>query len=245
MKMNELFRHTFKQLVTPKEYKPLTTVAYDSDLCREVLDKSWLTEPQMRHAAERYRLGKSRSGKCIYWMIDDLGYVRDGHLGDAWASQLLKAREPKLLSHWHPSHCLFGLHLLTENNFKGHTAQPVPKALSVFSVISVCNQKTVCVVETERSAVILSEIFPEFLWMAYATTSHLTPDLFAPLAGHTVIIYPRTDPTGSTYLFFLDLADQVRRLYDINLTVDSTLEDHATDEQKAREIDLVDFIFQP
>ena len=94
------------------------------------------------------------------------------------------------------------------------------------------------------SAVVLSEVLPESIWMAYATTSHLVPDLFAPLEGQTVTIYPRTDPTLSTFLFFEELADQTRRIYDIDLSVDTTLEDKATDDQKERCIDILDFILE-
>ena len=46
----------------------------------------------------------------------------------------------------------------------------------------------------------------------------------------------------STYLFFLDYAEAVRQSYDIDLTIDATLEDHATESQKERCIDLVDFL---
>ena len=35
----------------------------------------------MAHAAERYRLGKSKKGKPIFWMIDERGIVRDGRIG--------------------------------------------------------------------------------------------------------------------------------------------------------------------
>ena len=115
---------------------------------------------------------------------------------------------------------------------------------SVLSVSSVCDYKNICVVESEASAVILSEMLPESIWMAYATTSHLVPDLFAPLEGQTVTIYPRTDPTLSTFLFFEELADQTRRIYDIDLSVDTTLEDKATDDQKERCIDILDFILE-
>jgi hypothetical protein len=79
--------------------------------------------------------------------------------------------------------------------------------------------------------------------MAYATTSHLVPDLFAPLEGRSITIYPRTDPSMSTYLFFLYYADLVRKNYpSIDLTVDTTLENHASDSQKDRCIDLLDFL---
>jgi len=144
----------------------------------------------------------------------------DAHIGEGWISELLKRRDP-ILDFWHVQHSLFGLHLLSGT---------VPSTQSI------------SIVESEASAIVLSELFPENLWMAYATTSHLSPDLLAPLEGQTVTIYPRTDPTLSTYLFFLDYAETVRQSYDIDLTIDATLEDHATESQKERCIDLLDFL---
>ena len=96
--------------------------------------------------------------------------------------------------------------------------------------------------ESEKAAVVLSELFPESIWMAYVTTAHLRPDLFVPLQRHKVILFPRTDPTLSTYLFFKDLAALVRQRYDLDITVDSTLENWATPEQKDLCIDLLDFL---
>ena len=78
--------------------------------------------------------------------------------------------------------------------------------------------------------------------MAYTTTSHLIPDLFAPLEGRSVTIYPCTDPTLSNYLFFQDLVSLTLQRYDLDLTIDTTLEDHATADQKERCIDLLDFL---
>lgn len=115
-KLNEILSPSFKDFHHTSDHHPMIQVAYDSDLCQEVIAKGWLSEAQMRHAAERYRLGRSRSGKCIYWMIDEMMQVRDGHLGDAWVSQLLKAREPELLRWFLPRHCLFGLHLLNHGD---------------------------------------------------------------------------------------------------------------------------------
>jgi hypothetical protein len=98
-------------------------------------------------------------------------------------------------------------------------------------------------VESEASAVILSELFPESLWMAYVSTTHLSYDLFVPLQGRNVTIYPRTDPTMDTYMFFLDYAGIVRCCCPcVDIHIDSTLEDHATDSQKDRCIDILEFI---
>ena len=98
--------------------------------------------------------------------------------------------------------------------------------------------------ESESSAVILSELFPECLWMAYVSTTHLSYDLFVPLQGRNVTIYPRTDPYLSNYLFFDDFIASVLKGLDIHISVSSILEDYATDEQKSRCIDLVDLLLE-
>ena len=234
MKFEEVFQYTFKALrqkIEPEVRKEVAFImpsmpmveacrADAFDFFEPFIAAGKLTIEQMQRACERYFLGKSKSGKPIFWMIDDMMAPLDAHIGSGWISEMLKKREP-LLEYWQVQHCLFGLHLL-----------------------SLTENKTICVVESEASAVVLSELFPESIWMAYATTGQLTPDLFAPLEGQTVILYPRTDPTLSTYLFFRDLVDQTLRFYDLDLSVDRTLEDYATEDQKEREIDLIDFLLE-
>ena len=47
------------------------------------------------------------------------------------------------------------------------------------------------------------------------------------------------------YLSFLDFTDTVRRVYpSIDISVENILEENATEEQKQRNIDLVDFLFE-
>lgn len=231
MKWNDIFCNTFKSLRSQigSEVKKQVNLLLPSmpmvDACRaDSLDAfqpfiaaGLLSEQDMHQACDRYYLGQTRSGIPMFWMIDDMNTPLDAHIGDRWISQLLKQREP-LINAWHVAHCLFGLHLLA------HTMSPIS------------------IVESESSAIVLSALFPETIWLAYATTSHLVPDLFAPLEGHIVTIYPNTDPTLSTYLFFQDLVTLTLQQYDLDITIDTTLEDHATPTQKERCIDLLDFL---
>ena len=211
--------------------------ADDFDFFQPAIDVGLLTVDQMHHAAERYCLGKTKGGQPIFWMIDDMLQPLDAHIApDSWISTILKRREP-LLQSWCVQHCLFGLHLLSHTEITENT-----EIKSVSSVKSVVENMPIAIVESERSAVVLSELFPESLWMAYVSTPHLAPDLLAPLEGRTVTIYPRTDSTMSTYLFFLDYAELVLRHHSLDLHIDSTLEDHATNSQKSRCIDILDFI---
>ena len=227
--------------------------ADDFDFFQPWIAAGKLTEQQMLRAAERYHLGKTKSGQPIFWMIDDMQDPLDAHIGNGWISTLLKKREP-LLNHWRPNHCLFGLHLVAGRPaldcvipFENVLARR-SSSCGMFSKRNITAlrpkglDKTVSIVESEASAVVLSELFPESIWMAYATTAHLAPELFAPLEGCTVTLYPRTDPTLSTYLFFEELADQTRRQYDLDITVDTTLEDHASPSQKERGIDILEFL---
>ena len=201
-----------------KPQQPMVVVSADSDFCQETVTRGWLTKEQMAHAAARYQLGKSRSGRCIFWMIDETGIVRDGHIGDSWVSVMLKAREPELLSHWHAGHCLYGLHLLKEAG-------------------------AVCIVEKESSAVILSELFPDSIWLASVYPMNFNVCSFEPLCGREVVLFPSTDETMDNFMVWEELADQARRSYHLHIVVQDILERQATADQKRRKIDLVDFLY--
>lgn len=193
--------------------------ADDYDFFYPFLSSGRLTAEQMNYAAERYHLGKTKSGQPLFWMIDEMLDPLDAHIGSGgWISTLLKVREP-LIRYWRPTHCLFGLHLLSED-------------------------KPICIVESEQSAVVLSELFPDYLWMAYAVLPFLNTALFAPLQGRTVTIYPRANTDISYYLSFEEFAETVSHSYNIHITVDPILENHTTEEQKSRCIDLVDFLIE-
>lgn len=202
--------------------------ADDFEFFHPFIDAGKLTVEQMHHAAERYYLGKTKNGQPIFWMIDDLFEPLDAHIGNNWISKFLIAREP-IVEYWHFERCLFGLHLLSMNQCVRSSVSSIP----------------ISIVEREEAAVVLSELFPESIWMAYATTPHLTLDLFASLKGCNVTFYPRTDPNKSNYLFFCDLADSIRQ-HDptIDISVDSLLEGHATEDQKSRCIDLLEFLLE-
>jgi hypothetical protein len=228
-------------------------LSMDSQFCEAVVSCGYLTQEQMLHAACHYRLGASRQGGVIFWQIDQEGRVHDGkvmyYLPDChrnkahkptWVSYLLRRRDPFPNAAHETSHCFFGEHLVSEKRATlGTDPSEQPKVADICVSPHCC---TVAIVESERSAVVLSELFPECIWMAYSYPSNFTVDKLAPLQGCVVSIYPHTDPTGCTYVSFLELADQARRLYDIDLSVVSLLEEHASEEQKERCIDTLDFI---
>ncbi len=212
------------------------SLSVDSQFCHSAVSAGYLSEVQLHHAASRYRLGCSKDGGVIFWEIDDQQRVhtgkimyyqsdchRDKYHTPTWVHTLMKSQLPQ---NYELQHCLFGLHLLTSDL--------IPQTSSI------------AIVESEKTAVIMSEIVPDFVWMSCGGLQMFKPELLAPLVNHKIVIFPDTDETGDAYRQWRDVATEAQRLYTFRypLRISRLLEDHATPDQKARKIDLVDYLFE-
>ena len=228
----------------------------DSDFCRAVVANGYMTEEQMEQAVRRYRLGRSRDGGVIFWQIDTLGQVNDGKImyyrpdchrdhdrHPQWVSNLLKRHylkdDPQLASEIKTHHCLFGTHLLSGERLtvNGERLKNNPEP------ITLNHEPTIAVVEAEKTAVILSAHYPEYLWLAAGGLTELTSQKLFPLRHHRIVLFPDTDPDQTAYTRWYAIAQDAHRQYGLDIRVSSLLEHRATAEQKQRKIDLVDFLF--
>jgi len=255
MKTDEVFCSTFKAMSKElgvdhgKDTRPLwqRRLSTDSAFCRALVACGYLSEEQMQRAVQRYRLGASRDGGVIFWQIDEQGvlhdgkimyYCTDGHRDHdhkpSWVSYLLR-RNGQLPEDWKSEHCLFGLHLL-----KTH---PLPLPIGRGVVTSSTEESAIAIVESEKTAVIMSEVKPEYTWLATGGKTELNVAKLKPLAGHKVILFPDTDETGDTYRDWYDVAEAATDVFGHPFTVSSILEQQATKEQKAAKIDIVDLLF--
>ena len=104
----------------------------------------------------------------------------------------------------------------------------------------------VAVVEVEKTAVILSAYYPQYVWLATGGLFEVQPEKFRPLRGRKVILFPDTDPEGKAYAYWFEAAQQVmaQPYWDDSppIRVSALLEQHATADQRRRKIDLVEFI---
>ena len=200
--------------------------------CRALVLCGYLTEEQMLRAADRYHLGRSRDGGVIFWQTDLAGIVRDGKImyyredchrdkqrHPSWVSARMKAYYG-YDGDLPVERCLFGLHLL-------HSAAAV------------------AVVEAEKTAVIMSEWYPQYLWLASGGLSMLTAEKLLPLRDQRVILFPDTDPDGKAFAHWQQIAREASRHTLFPVYVSPLLERHATSEQKAAKIDIIDFLFHP
>lgn len=179
-----------------------------------------------------YQLGVTKEGHVIYWYIDKdesvrmgkvMKYKTDGHRDKFFTPLSI----PKELSKWGKmkadytiKQTLFGEHLLRH-----------PQNAD----------KTICIVESEKSAVICSLCFPNVLWMATGSKGNLQDERMSAVKGRKVILYPDTDTEGKTYCQWCKRADELNAK-GWQIQVCDYLEKMATPEQREAKIDIADLL---
>ena len=119
--------------------------------------KTLFTEKEVKEVVSKYLIGTSKRYKAavIFWQIDNLEKVHAGKILQyiPKTGKRAKSSDGKALINWVHSlnkiegfnldQCLFGLHLINK-----------------------ADQKTIAIVESEKTAVIMSICEPNFLWLA-------------------------------------------------------------------------------
>ena len=205
-----------------------------NEFTRALVNSKILTPEQMQHAAEVFRISTANDN-VIFWQIDRDNHIREGKVmyyqADAHRSHTRKPitiswllkQEKQLSDDWKAKYCLFGLHQIKEQD-----------------------EHQIAIVESEKTAIICSELLASenFIWLATGGSSNLTVQSLQPLKGKKVIIFPDSDPQGTTYQEWLTIAQQASKQFGHPITVSNLLELHATEDQKKRKIDIADFIIE-
>ena len=97
--------------------------------------------------------------------------------------------------------------------------------------------KVVALVESEKSALIASGVYPEYIWLATGGKSQLSIDKLKVLNGRTVIKFPDVDG----YEYRKNKAKDVEAI-GCKVVVSDLLENNATNEDRANKIDLADWL---
>ena len=128
---------------------------------------------------DEFKIGTSKHwpGATVFWQMDNKGKIRAGKImlydpqtgkrvkRDVvliqWVHKILK------LKNYNLEQCLFGLHQL-------------PKA----------GTKSIAIVESEKTAVLMTGFYPGYCWMATGGLSNLTYLKMKVLTGRKIILYP-------------------------------------------------------
>jgi len=171
----------------------------------------------------KYFIGTSDywQNSTVFWQIDTKGKIRTGKImlynattGKRtsfiqWIHSSLK------LENFNLKQCLFGLHLL---NLKGN------------------ENKTIALCESEKTAIIASVYFPQFIWLACGQLQGLTIEKCKVLEGRKIILYPDLKALDKW-------SSKAKELSHIaKFTVSNLLERKSTDAEKEEGYDIVDYL---
>lgn len=195
-----------------------------------LFDKDTTESPTIEKLIQEYAIGATKDGAVIFWQIDVCGKVRTGkvmrynketghRIKEAGSIQWIHTAMKKkglLPAKWELTQCLFGEHLLC-----------------------VYPQKSVCLVESEKSAIIAAGVFPQYNWLATGGKSNMSMEKLAILRGRQVVMFPDID----AYPHWREKAEEMRKA-GINVVVSDLLEKSATDTDRAKKIDLADLLIR-
>jgi len=170
---------------------------------------------------EKYFIGTSLiwPGATVYWQIDSNGLIRTGKImlynpdtgkrdkeKITWVHSAMRIQDFKL------SQCFFGEHLLNDTS------------------------KPVAMVESEKTSIICSAFFPQFIWIATGGIQNLNEERLNSLKGRNVTLFPDLN----AYKTWKDKISQFKNI--ASFRVDVFLENKATYEEKNNGLDLADYL---
>ena len=179
-----------------------------------------------RELISRYFISTSAhwNGATVFWQIDTQGKVRTGKImlyspttgkrvkepfnHITWVHKDLKMPEFELMQ------CLFGEHLLQDKT------------------------KPVAIVESEKTAIIASVYFPQFIWLAVGSLNNLNAEKCKILAWRTVALFP--DLNG-----FEKWSSKAKELSHLaSFKISELLEHKATEVERKQGFDLADYLIK-
>ena len=97
--------------------------------------------------------------------------------------------------------------------------------------------KSVAIVEAEKTAIIASLCFPEFLWLGSNSKTWLSVERLQRLKNRKIILYPDADGFNLWQRIATDAQRQ-----GLTVKISTLIEDHTTEEQKQNGFDLADYL---
>ena len=179
-----------------------------------------------------YQLGVTKGGHVIYWYIDKDGIARmgkvmayrpDGHRNKFYTPLSIPkelSKRGELSADYAIKQTLFGEHLLS---------------------LPANTDKTIGIVESEKSAVICSLCIPHLLWMATGSKGNLQEERLSAIKERNSILFPDTDKDGGAYRQWMNRSKELNA-NGCHLQVNDFLERVATIEQRLAKIDIADLL---
>ncbi|MDD2674908.1 MAG: DUF6371 domain-containing protein [Flavobacterium sp.] len=141
--------------------------------------KNYFHEDEIKATIINYLVGTSNHwrGATVFWQIDDKEAIVTGKIMLFDISTGKRVKKPYNHINWiHKTlkipnyelqQCLFGLHLINEYP-----------------------EKTIALVESEKTAITMSLFLPNYLWIATGSKGNFKKELLEPIKNFKIIVYP-------------------------------------------------------
>ena len=97
--------------------------------------------------------------------------------------------------------------------------------------------KLVCLVESEKTAIIAAAYYPDYIWLAAGSLNGLNPDKCQALKNRSVMLFPDVNSYGKWYEKAMELN---ARIPSSTFKVSNALENNATEIERLNGIDIAD-----
>ncbi len=138
------------------------------------------SKDEVKKTVEMYQVGTAEmfGGATVFWQVDNTGNVRSGKIMAYCNStgKRIKNNQDRPLINWvhtalhKPNYnlkqCLFGLHLLNDN------------------------VKKIAIVESEKTAIIMSIELPKYIWMSTGSLHGFKYEYLEPIKKYEIIAFP-------------------------------------------------------
>ncbi len=185
-------------------------------------------------AVKSYFIGTSKHwdkiGASIFWQVDYFGNVRSGKIMAYDSESGKRIKKPfnhitwvhKVLGleDFNLSQCYFGEHLL-----------------------KMYQNKPVAIVESEKTAIIASFYFPEYVWIASGSLNNISVSKSENLYGRKILLVPDVSENQRAFELWSQKAKELSEISD-NIQVLEILETLASKEEKEQGLDLADFLIR-
>ncbi len=211
----------------PKNYvdKSLKETDYFTRYLKKVF-----VESEFRKIQTEYKIGTSNQWRnaTIFWQIDQYNKVRAGKVilykntghrtkYTTWIHSILLKK--KLLNTFCLGQCLFGLHLIYKNN------------------------KPIAIVESEKTACIMSVKFPKYCWLATGGSNNISDNLFTSIKNRKIILFPDLSSENQIYEKWNKKAQSLKK-FGFDISVSNLLEKIGTESDRNKGLDIADYFLR-
>jgi len=192
---------------------------FDAETVGKLIARYFIATSKHKFKNPEFPAYIGKQGATVFWQIDKQGKVRTGKIMLYNPTTGKRVQVPF-------QHITFVHKTLKEPEFE------LKQCLFGEHLINSHPVKPIAIVESEKTAIIASVYLPELLWLSCGSLQNLTAERCKPLAGRNVMLYPDLSAFDKWNV----------KAKELRFTISDILERNATEADKAKGLDIADYL---